>query len=187
MTKSAKEFDVREIGVRSQFNDLPYPPSFAQAFGELMIEFAALEGTLFNLTIGLATDNFFHGAILLAGVPYAGLVDRFCALALHITRDNDEFEEKIDDSRRELLGVNERRNRLVHSEWLFEPIAGAASRIKVSAKGRTGLRFDIPAVPVSELTDLVRDIREAQRRCHDLGSAVLDVCRRPGKLNDAAL
>ena len=147
-----------------------------------MIEFAALEGILFNLTIGLAADDFFHGAILLTGVPYTGLVDRFCALALHITRDSDEFEEKIDDSRRALLGVNERRNRLVHSDWLFEPIAGSASRIKVSAKGRTGLRFDIPAVPVSELTGLVQEIREVQQRCHDIGSAVLEVYRRQGKV-----
>jgi hypothetical protein len=170
----------------SPLNDLPYLQSFAQAFGEVMIEFAALEGILFNLTIDLATDDFFHGAILLAGVPYAGLVDRFCALALHITRDGEEFEAKIDDSRRALLDVNERRNRLVHSDWLFEPIAGSASRVKVSAKGRNGLRFDIPEVPRSELKDLVQDIREVQRRCRDLGRDVREVYRKQGKLDDAA-
>jgi len=172
--------------VRRLFTDLAYPANFTQAFGELMIEFASLEADLFGVTIELVTDDYCLGAVLLAGVPYSGLVDRFCALVLLIARGSAEIEETANELRGELLDVSERRNRLVHSEWLFEPIEGSVSRIKATARGKRGLRFDTPTVPVSELSELVADIRQVRRRCNDLATRVFALYRKQPK-SDAAV
>ena len=144
--------------IRRLYRDLPYPPEFTRAFGEVMIEFASLERDLFDATADIATNDFVHAAILLAGIPYSGLVDRFCALGLHLSSGKRDIDQEINRLRLKLLDVSERRNHLIHFAWLLEPISGSISRIRTSAKGKSGLRFDTPIVPTSELTDLKRDI-----------------------------
>jgi hypothetical protein len=160
--------------VRQAFQHLPFPELFTRAFGELMIEFAILEGELFDWVNELASDNYFHGAILLAGVPYTGLVDRFAALVIHLRGTDEALHARLASLRVQLTDVSERRNRLVHSTWLLEPIAGVVSRIRTTAKGRKGLHFDTPAVPVEELLTLRRDIVCARSDLRELGDEVFD-------------
>lgn len=170
--------DAPGIEVRPLSNELPYPPEFTRAFGEMMLEFAALEGDLLEATIDLATSEYFIGAIILAGVPYAGLVARFCAVALHFARENKPIVDEVDALRLALLAVSERRNRLVHSQWFLEPQSGDVSRIKASVKGKTGLRFDTPIVPVSEVCDLFRDTRQIRGQVRGVGSTVFELSGR---------
>ena len=172
MTQTVDESDTSNWEVRRLSQDHPFPEEFTRAFGEVMIEFAILEGELFDQVNELASGNYFHGAILLAGVTYTGLVDRFSALVLHLCRDDEVLHEALDGLRRRLRDVGEHRNRLVHSTWLLEPIDGRVNRRKPSARGKKGLHFDTPTVPVDELVGLRRDIRAVRAELGGLGDHV---------------
>lgn len=60
----------------------------------------------------------------------------------------------------QLVKLEERRNQLIHSQWIMDSDPVAAIRTKRSAKKGSGFKFHEERVELKDLHALIRDIRE---------------------------
>jgi hypothetical protein len=136
-------------------------PDMWRALGQLTIYFALLEDQLrFSIWAFMGSEEQEPARIVVAGRPFAALVDMFCSLC-HLRGMNPK---RIDALRTDLTRVNEVRNRYVHSDWSVGRGPGSAMRSRHTAKAKEGLRFSFENVTAADIRALADDIARVATR-----------------------
>lgn len=172
--------------IHDRESDIPQLPYAATAFsdelcrcfGEVCLEFAALEGLLFESLADLTSAEYFIPAVHLTGVPYSGLVDRLYSVAVLTVREDAQAIAEAQTLRAALSDMGERRNGLVHSNWIPARAPGLALRIKASIRGKGGIRFDTSLASLEDLRVLAGDIRGVATRVGTFTSVLFEARAR---------
>ena len=130
-----------------------------QALGRVAVAWASFEHDIAAAIWGLVGVDMEAGACLTAQILGAGrLLDSYVALAK--LRDAPKSTiSKLHGFQQKTYALSERRNRLIHDSWAFDPPGG--SRFEISAKGK--LNFELKPDPTSAIDASAADIeRHAQ-------------------------
>lgn len=105
-----------------------------QAIGRVAAFWSRLEADIATLLWWLADVQFGPGACLTAQIPNVSrLLDALKALLL-LRRGSDDLIRKVNKFSERTHGLVEKRNRVVHDVWMFDP--DGPSRHEIRAKGR---------------------------------------------------
>ena len=140
---------------------------FLQALGGVVVNFAGLEESLRDAIKLLADSECAsegHSVnVLTARMSFPTLIDSFGALCKDLgtarpdAGDPNEFCSL-------LRGLNEERNRFMHSVWNLPEPDGGLRRIKRTAKPRTGFGLNVTNTDVDSVWDLGDRLSEAERK-----------------------
>lgn len=138
------------------------------ALGTLVVNFSALEESLHDAIVLLATEcNMATVNVLTAGLRFPTLVEKFGALC------NGAAEPRVPPTDvheycKFVLGLNEERNRYVHSAWGIADKDTGHQRFKRRAKVKSGFQFDIQNVLPAEILDLAKRLRQAEDKLWEI-------------------
>lgn len=102
-----------------------------------------------------------------AGVSFQVLVEKWAALFAQ-KFDHLLLPEPVAQLRLQLLAINDRRNRLVHSMWALDVGTGLAIAERRRAKAGVGIDWQVDDVGVAEVRSLLADIHAAQNALDEL-------------------
>ena len=138
------------------------------ALGALVVNFSALEESLHDAIVLLAKEcDMATVNVLTAGLQFRTLVEKFGALCTEAAElrvpptDVHEYCKFV-------LGLNDERNRYVHSAWGIAPKDTGHRRFKRRAKAKSGFQFDIQDVLPAEILDLAERLRQADRKLWEI-------------------
>ncbi len=141
--------------VNQEAHDLIY------ALGGVVHDFNHLESDL-ALCIALLVDPIDPetGRVITAGKAYSALVDLFNALVLHRlkSRIRRSLEKDLDVLVKRLTEVNEMRNKVVHSQYLYGVQQQSFQRSKLSLRSKKGIKVDEVNINSIEMRQLSKTI-----------------------------
>ena len=138
------------------------------ALGTLVVNFSALEESLHDAIVLLAKEcDMATVNVLTAGLQFRTLVEKFGALCTEAAElrvpptDVHEYCKFV-------LGLNDERNRYVHSAWGIAPKDTGHRRFKRSARAKSGFQLDLQNVPPADILDLAERLRQAEHKLWEI-------------------
>ena len=137
------------------------------ALGALVVNFSALEESLHDAIVLLATEcNMATVNVLTAGLHFPTLVEKFGALCTGVAEPRVPPTD-VHEYCKFVLGLNEERNRYIHSAWDIAEDTGHR-RFKRSARAKSGFQLGIQNVPSAEILDLAERLRQAEHKLWEI-------------------
>ena len=152
-------------------------PSLLSPLGQLSANFNMLELTTSSFIWVLIGSDQRTGQIVTAGMPFRGLVDLLCALYRHRVSDPDKLAT-LEELRKRLEDAADKRNTFLHSAWGAAGQRGASTRIKTTARGKTGLQFTFQRIAAADIQAVADDIATLAADVMNLMLATLDQSRK---------
>jgi len=144
----------------------PVPAEHLQHIGDITVSFALLENGLQMLVHSLLGAGQRLGQIVTAELSFKAILA--LAVSLYLQRNGEDVMFK---TFRELINraseVEGRRNQIIHSLWAAGSNSSNITRVKTTAKERTGLRFQFENVTSAQLGEFAQSIKVL---AHDLQS-----------------
>lgn len=118
-----------------------------RSLGRVAVAWASFEHEIASAIWELAGIDIQAGACLTAQILGAGrLLDSYVALA-KLRNAPKSTISKLHEFQQKTYTLSERRNRLIHDSWAFDPPGG--SRFEISARGK--LSFELKPDPTSAI------------------------------------
>lgn len=144
------------------------PPGLEAGIGRFIANFALLEEYLRGVICEIGRTSAPAGEILSSELSFRGLVECFGALVreyVHDTRLHTEAEELL----KQVVTINEFRNRLVHSLWLPDDSSRVfAVRQKLESSRKRGFTPKIERFKKRDLISKSDEVAELAFRISDL-------------------
>jgi hypothetical protein len=124
-----------------------------EALGKVCVAFQALE-TDFKSAIGELVDpiDVHLGMIITAQLSFKGVLDLFEALFDHRLRDPD-LQKKLGKFLGQCKAAEDRRNQIIHSQWLPDSIEGKGA-LRVKHSSRRELKSTVELLSQSDLKEV---------------------------------
>lgn len=136
----------------------PVPSGLLARIGDITVSFALLESTVQTLVLTLIAGDQRIGQIIAAELPFRNL--RALAVSLYKERHGEETGfATLAELMNRAAKLEEKRNQIVHSTWAVGATADTVTRIKTTAKERSGLRFQFVQVAEQDVADVASDIK----------------------------
>lgn len=133
---------------------LHLPDEFFLALGRVTAHFTALEGQLKHLATLLVSEADQElGQILTAEMSFRGIVTLVSALSLHGLKDR-ALRTKIESLLTRAAAVEDRRNRVIHSEWWPGESDEVRIRWKTTARKGKGLVHTTEVMRASDIEEI---------------------------------
>jgi hypothetical protein len=133
---------------------------FFRSFGEYFYEFSFIEELMkqfINSLLDSKDDDV--GSCITADMPFNGLYHSL--MSLYRLKEKDPLMvEKLEKVLGDIKGLEERRNKFIHSIWKIDPKTSTAKRSKRTAKFGVGLNRDDKKYNIAEINkenDLLKD------------------------------
>ena len=155
------------------------PEVLYRALGHLVFIFSHLDEGLhqaIKMRCGLREEV----SILTSGLRFPELVDRFRLLFADFEHPAPSTERGVSALCKELIALNEERNRQMHSTWGFWSTGGPARMRHRIGKG--GMNLSLESVSVTDLDALADRMHRAADKVYELGFAALSANRRESTL-----
>jgi pyruvate formate-lyase activating enzyme-like uncharacterized protein len=158
------------------------PNKFDAAMGRIVQSFSFLEDTLSNIISILLKFDGDLVNIITAELSFRNKVSLFSSLYKHFQDTYEPVNEETDKHFQELLKAlnkaNELRNRIIHSRYILNRF-----RIKITSKGKKGLKKSIEKISPDYLLDISDYISEAAMALEEfpLHLGIADQIRGDGK------
>jgi hypothetical protein len=137
----------------------PVPEKLLTRIGDITVSFALLESTIQILIGSLIAEHQRIGQIITAELAFKNL--RALAASLYKERHGDDADfARLKGLMARAAQIEEKRNQITHSAWAAGPVAGAATRIKKTAKEKHGIRFHFENIAEPRLSELANDIKQ---------------------------
>jgi hypothetical protein len=136
----------------------PVPDDHLKHIGDITVSFALLEGVLRSVAHTLLGTRQRLGQIVTAEISFKALLALTISLYIQ-QRGEDKNFEPLKKLMRRAAGIEIKRNNITHSEWVAGKDVSSVSRIKTTAKGKQGMRFQFESVTSDQLEELAKDIK----------------------------
>lgn len=135
--------------------------------GRYIANFALLEGCLHSIICELGKTSVPAGEILSSKLSFRHLVDCFGTLVREYVR-NTGLHTEAEDLLRQIVSINEFRNKLVHSLWVPDDGGGGfAARQKLASSRKRGIDPQIERFKKGELITKCNEVAILTYRISD--------------------
>jgi len=128
-------------------------PALLEPIGLVTVNFAMLEESLSLCIWKLIGAEGRVGQIVTAQLSFRQLVDLFCSLYRFRVRDAKLLAE-FERIRKSLHKAEERRNKIIHSQWSAADELGASRRFKAVARAKRGLQYQVEKTTATDVHSL---------------------------------
>lgn len=144
------------------------PPGVEVGIGRFIANFALLEEYLRGVICEIGRTSAPAGEILSSELSFRGLVECFGALVRGYVRDT-RLHIEAEDLLKQVVSINEFRNRLVHSLWLPDQRSRVfAVRQKLASSRKRGFAPQIERFKKRDLTSKCDEVAALTFRLMDL-------------------
>ena len=131
-------------------------PEVFAALGKVNVYFAALESQIEFLTWSLINSEQMIGQIITSELSFKGKVNLLSSIFIYRV-ENEEHQDELDAILTKAIQVEERRNVVVHSQWLGGGPGPNHLRIKKTAKKGKGIKHQFVHVSTEEIEGIADD------------------------------
>ena len=126
--------------------------------GDITVSFALLENVIESLVGNPISHDQRTGQIITAELSFHNLRALLVSLYLHRYGKDSNYEQF-----RKLIirlgDIEAKRNVITHSRWAAGETSDTISRIKITAKGKHGFKFDFETMSENQLIDIETEIK----------------------------
>lgn len=134
------------------------PNAHLTLIGDITVSFALLESVIQNLIGSLINEHQRIGQIITAEVSFKNLLG--LTISLYLERHGEDTDYyKLKKLMINASKVEENRNSIAHSVWGSGKNKDYTTRVKTSAKQKTGLKFKSEQLSIDDLSDFVKEIK----------------------------
>ena len=137
----------------------PVPDKLLKHIGDITVSFALVTTAVQMLAGSLIHEHQRIGQIITAELAFRNLRSLLISLYLERHGEDDDYE-----TLKELLGrardLEEKRNQIVHSVWATGAEPESITRIKTTAKVKSGLRFRFENMDEVELSSIAEELKQ---------------------------
>jgi hypothetical protein len=134
----------------------PLSDEFYVALGRVTAHFAVLESQIEFLTWSLIGRDQRLGQIVTAELPFRGVVALLSSIFRHRV-DAEALRSELEGILNRAMEVEQRRNRVTHSEWGMGDAPDTRTRIKVTARKGKGIRHEFEQMKASDIEVIAVD------------------------------
>lgn len=131
----------------------PVPKEHLTAIGDIAVSFALLESSLKFFVWELISKDQMIGQIITAEIPFKGIRSLTISLFLHKFGKNQNYL-KLNKLMKDASDLEQKRNQIIHCQWGAGKDKEHITRIKTSAKERTGLKHEFETISITDLNDI---------------------------------
>lgn len=131
---------------------------FFASLGLISANFQCLEKYMEFLAWGLIGDDQEIGQIVTSQMSFIRLCDLLSSLIRYRSK-NPELVKELDEIIKKASEVEEARNKVIHSCW-FGDLDTKILRVKITAKGKVGLKHQYEHMEPEDLYNLGRSIKQ---------------------------
>jgi hypothetical protein len=130
---------------------------FLASLGVITVNFQCLEKYMEFFIWALIGDDQEIGQIVTSQISFNGLCDLLSSL-FRYRAENSELVKELDDLIKRANEVVGERNKFIHSSW-FGDFESSIVRVKITARGKTGLKHQYENIGPDDLLSLGRSIK----------------------------
>jgi len=143
------------------------PLTLLEPIGSVTVNFAMLEGNLESFIWDLIGQDTRLGQIITAQLSFRQLIDLFGSLYCFRVRSL-KFIAKYEAITKLLRQAEEKRNKIIHSQWAAGDTPESSTRIKTRARGSKGLAFTFEHTAKADILKIADFLAELSYKVQQL-------------------